>query len=379
MHRPRLLCIGPLPPVTHGQSEAFDIFIGSVNSREAFDISVINLNFVNKHFVEKIFALSWKYLLFRISLLMRKPNAVYISFGRGKRSFQRDRLFLKVILRNNIPVVAHYHGGDMPILLDQLQQQNQNRILNEVKNIFQKIERVIVLSNNLTGDFHGFVTLEKIRVIPNCFRIPPGFHLPQVEAMSEKKGKGIEILFLSNVTPEKGFFEVLSSIRILKNRGYDVRLTFIGSFINDAEHTAQELKKKTIRIIEEYKITDLVAIKGPLYGRQKWNEYIEADIFVLPTYYKTEGLPMSIIEAMAAGCAVITTPYRGIVDLLSDRIEGLFVQQRDADDLADKIESLCGDSLKLNTMKKAAQKKALREFTEDKYVTSIIEVIKEVV
>lgn len=379
MQRPRLLCIGPLPPVTHGQSEAFDIFIGSVNSREAFNISVINLNFVNKHFLEKIIVLSWKYLLFRIALLMRKPNAVYISFGRGKRSFQRDRLFLKIILRNNIPVIAHYHGGDMPILLEQLQQRNQNRILKEVKNIFQKIARVIVLSKNLTSDVLEFVTLDKIRVISNCFRIPPNFNLPEVEVMSEGKNKGVEILFLSNVIAEKGFFEVLSSIRILKNRGCDVHLTFVGSFISDAEHTAQELKKKTIRLIEEYKITDLVDIKGPLYGRQKWNEYIKADIFVLPTYYKTEGLPMSIIEAMAAGCAVITTPYRGIVDLLSDGIEGLFVHQRDSDDLADKIESLCRDSLKLNTMKQAAQKKARSKFSEDKYVTSIIEVIKEVV
>lgn len=378
MHRPRLLCIGPLPPVTHGQSEAFDTFVRSKYSNEAFDISIVNLNFVNKYLIEKIINLSWQYLIFHFRFMIQKPDAVYISFGRGRRSFQRDSLFLEAILRNNIPIIAHYHGGDMPILLDSLKRKNLSKNLHKIENIFQKVERVIVLSENLVGDFQGLVNIEKIRVIPNCFRLPPGFQLLSIDSSSENKSKHTEILFLSNVNPGKGFFEVLQSVGILKSRGYDIHFTFVGSFINDDDYNAHYLKRKTCELIEEYKIHDMVEIKGPLYGPQKWKEYIKADIFVLPTYYRTEGLPISIIEAMAAGCAIITTQYRGIVDLLDDSVEGLFAQPRDAEDLANKIELLCQDSKRLNAMKIAAQKRALRNFTEDRYITSIIEVIREI-
>jgi glycosyltransferase involved in cell wall biosynthesis len=310
--------------------------------------------------------------------MIQKPHVVYISFGRGRRSFQRDSLFLETVLKNHISVVAHYHGGDMPILMEQLKKNNLNKIITKVENIFKKIGKVIVLSKDLANDFQGIVSTDKIKVIPNCFRIPPGFQLPLTRSISEKKGERKDILFLSNVNPEKGFFESLKCIGILKSRGYNVHFTFVGSFISDNEYSARDLKRQMDRFIEEYKITDIVEIKGPLYGTQKWNEYIKADIFVLPTYYKTEGLPMSIIEAMAAGCAIVTTPYRGIVDLLDDGVEGLYIRQRDAKDLADKIELLLRDSAKLNQMKNAAQKRALRDFTEDKYVASILRVIKEI-
>ncbi len=378
MKQPRLLCIGPLPPVTHGQSEAFDIFVKSGILNEAFDIKLVNLNFVNKHFLEKIIALSWKYLVFQTTFMIHKPHVVYISFGRGRRSFQRDSLFLERVLKDNIPVVAHYHGGDMPILVEQLKKNNLNKILAKIENTFKKVERLIVLSQNLVNDFQGIVSMDKTRIVPNCFRLPPNLQLPLVGSLSEKGDERKDILFLSNVNPEKGFFETLKCISILKDRGYNIHFAFVGSFISDDIYSARDIKRRMDKFIEEYKITDVVDIKGPLYGPKKWNEYIQADIFVLPTYYKTEGLPISIIEAMAAGCAIVTTPYRGIVDLLDDGVEGLYVRQRDAEDLSNKIELLLRDSARLNKMKKAAQKRALKDFTEDKYVASILGVIREI-
>ena len=374
MNRKNIVFIGPLPPVIHGQSEAFDVLVSSELTHEAFSISVINLNFVNMPLAKKLFLFVMRCLYFRYLLIAKKPNAIYVSFGRGKRSFQRDSFFINAALLRRIPVILHCHGGDMPGLLNAL----GDRGLNKARSIFKEMDRVIVLSRCFSSDFEGLVDMERIRVVPNCFRSPSEFTLPLVGGTKGDTKGTVSVLFLSNVNPDKGFWEVLESISILRTRNCNVQLTFVGSYIKDNEYGVEELKRKTDDLIRRYGIKENVKTMGALYGKEKWEEYCKADIFVLPTYYKSEALPISIIEAMAAGCAIITTAYRGIVDLIDDGVEGKFVRQKDALDLADKIELLYADREKLTSMKIAAQKRALRNFTEKKHVDSILSILKEV-
>jgi glycosyltransferase involved in cell wall biosynthesis len=62
---------------------------------------------------------------------------------------------------------------------------------------------------------------------------------------------------------------------------------------------------------------------------------------VLPSYL--EGLPMSLLEAMAAGLPVITTPVGGIPDVVTDGTEGLLIKPRDAAALARAMATLIED------------------------------------
>lgn len=374
INKQTIYCVGPLPPISHGQSEAFDLLVNSEAMNRIFDLVIINLNSVNMTIFKKIFMLLRRYLFFRFYFMIKKPDALYISFGRSKASFLRDRLFLKKAIRKKIPIIAHYHGGDMPIFLDSL----NKRFYEKVEQVFNKVERMIVLSERLKNDFQGLINMKKIRVIPNCFRVPHGYNISRSIGRNMNE-RHIQILFLSNVHPEKGFFETLEAIAILNSHGCNVFFTFIGSFINDDNNNITILKKRTDDLIKRHNLQTKVRIKGPLYDDKKWTEYLNADIFVLPTYYKSEGLPISIIEAMSSGCAIITTAYRGIPDLIDDGVEGLFVVQRDAKDLADKIEFLCTNPERLASMKKSALAKAMKNFTVEKCVNATINVIKEVV
>jgi glycosyltransferase involved in cell wall biosynthesis len=67
--------------------------------------------------------------------------------------------------------------------------------------------------------------------------------------------------------------------------------------------------------------------------------YASHDIFVFPSLM--EGMPLTILEAMATGMPVVTTNSSGMCDVVEDGFNGLLVRTADAEDLADAVERLC--------------------------------------
>lgn len=79
---------------------------------------------------------------------------------------------------------------------------------------------------------------------------------------------------------------------------------------------------------------------GVVSGEKKKRYLREADIFVLPTQYHVEGQPISIIEAMAYSCAIITTKYRSIPDILNEGNNPIYIKYSDSVSIADALEYL---------------------------------------
>jgi glycosyltransferase involved in cell wall biosynthesis len=76
-------------------------------------------------------------------------------------------------------------------------------------------------------------------------------------------------------------------------------------------------------------------LPGIVTGEQKNKLVLEADIFALPSY--NEGLPIALLEAMAAGMAIITTPVGGIPEVITDGDNGFLVAPGNISDLAEKL------------------------------------------
>lgn len=98
---------------------------------------------------------------------------------------------------------------------------------------------------------------------------------------------------------------------------------------------------------------DGVAVRGPLPGGALAAEYAAAHLFCLPSL--EEGLPLTMLQAMAAGLPVVATPETGAADVIEPGREGLIVPSGDADALADALAALLQDRDRREAMGAAAR------------------------
>jgi glycosyltransferase involved in cell wall biosynthesis len=138
---------------------------------------------------------------------------------------------------------------------------------------------------------------QPVAIIPNGVDIPP---------FAPKQG-GISrtLLFLGRVHPSKGLDMLLPAWQAVQDRSPNWRLVIAGpdngGYLIKMQHLAAQLHLKRIEFV------------GALKGRQKWEAYGEADIFVLPTY--SENFGMTVAEALAAGVPAIVSkgaPWQGL-------------------------------------------------------------------
>lgn len=184
----------------------------------------------------------------------------------------------------------------------------------------------------------------------------------EVKTYDEKKDKLI-ICHTSNknATTEKGQDTLINALGILVSRGYDVSVKFIGD---------SEIKDQFEKLADDYGVSDRICFTGLLAKKEEVRtELISSDLFVYPT--RAEGLPRSIIEAMAVGLPVVSTPVGGIPELVPSTY---LVEVGNAKEFAEVITRLLKDRQELEEMSRrnleaAAQyeRKELQQRRDDFY------------
>ena len=126
------------------------------------------------------------------------------------------------------------------------------------------------------------------------------------------------ILYLGRLSEKKSPDLLLQAFALLgsEKSGTELRLVFVGP---DDDDMTQRLQ----RMAGELGVATRVQILGPVFDRDKWSAYRDADVFVLPS--QNENFGNTVGEAVAAGTPVVVTDNCGIAPLLAD-IAGLVVQ-----------------------------------------------------
>ena len=82
-------------------------------------------------------------------------------------------------------------------------------------------------------------------------------------------------------------------------------------------------------------------------GSEKKALYGKSHVFCLPTYYPYEGQPISILEAYATGCVVVTTEHSGIPEVFRDGVNGFAVETKSAESIRQVLEQIARDPQRL--------------------------------
>jgi glycosyltransferase involved in cell wall biosynthesis len=147
-----------------------------------------------------------------------------------------------------------------------------------------------------------------------------------------------QIVSIGRLIEKKGFTDLIAACALLRVRGKPFRCAIIGE---------GPLEDALRRQIASGALSDCVELTGPQTQVEIATRFAHAAIFALPSTREADGgmdnLPTVIMEAMAAGLPVISTPLAGIPEMVEDGINGVLVPDRDAPALAGALEQLLND------------------------------------
>ncbi len=234
----------------------------------------------------------------------KKIRIVHIH-GASNGSFYRKFIIFilaKYLFRKK--VIYHIHGGGYREFY-----KNSNFISKKLVGFFLKRADLIVCVSRSWADYFGKnLKLGHVVFLPNMIGYPE--KMPDNRDSSE-----ITLLFLGLICNGKGIFDLLEVIATNKEKYRGKIRLFVGG--NGEAERLQDLIKKD-------EISDMVEYLGWVSNRDKIEALSRSQIYVLPSY--TEGMPVSVLEAMSYGMAIIATNVGGIPELVRDKENGLLVE-----------------------------------------------------
>lgn len=338
MKQKSIVMIGPSPnamggiaTVVNGYMEA-GLFI-------KWDIIYLNSHVEGSKLLKLYIALK---TLFRLVVLLVKGKVTLLHVHSAQDiSFWRKHMYVLVSLLFKCPVIFHLHGCEFMKFYNE-RCSRFGRLL--VRFTLINSAYVIVLSNQWKTNVLQITNQANVVRIFNSVLI-----FPDKKDVQERQSH--LLLFLGRLGKRKGIYDLLKALAIVKKRFPNIVLKCGGD--GELDSVASYAK--------DLGISDNVEILGWVRGKEKQSLLRQASIYVLPSY--NEGLPMAILESMAAGLPVISTTVGGIPDAICSGEEGILIEAGDIEHLVSSIELLLGDESIRAKMGDAARKKINDKFT----------------
>ncbi|MBX5489261.1 MAG: glycosyltransferase, partial [Mycolicibacterium hassiacum] len=172
------------------------------------------------------------------------------------------------------------------------------------------------------------------------------------------------VVWLGRMTEIKRVDDLLRIFAVLRRRGVDAVLALVGDGPNRADLQ---------RLADELGVADAVRFAG--FRADVGSVFRACDAVALTS--ANEGTPVSLIEALAAGCAVVTTDVGGARDVVDDGRAGFLVPAGDLDGFADRLEELAGSPELRRRLGEAGRKHVFARYSVDRLVRDIDTLYRE--
>ena len=279
-----------------------------------------------------------------LALLVRIPRAVLHVHCASRASFWRKCFFMAPALLARWPVILHLHGGGFATFYAQECGPVRRAI---VRFFLDRAAAIVVVSDRWAAWVKGVTANPRVVTIPNAVRMPLPERVRREPAL---------VVFAGRCSESKGIYDLLQAALMLRRELPRLRIECAG----DGDLDEVE------RAIASLGLADRVRLHGWVGPQQRDELLARAGVFVLPSH--AEGLPMSLLEAMAAGCPVIATAVGGIPDLIRGGVNGLLVPAGDTEALAAAIRRVVDDPAFARSLGEAARATIAARFTIERMV-----------
>ena len=286
--------------------------------------------------------------------IFSKPDIVYMHMS-YKGSFTRKYIVHKLCLLFSIKDVIHLHG----IKLFSMYKDSSLKKRMQVKRMISECNAFIVLGERDAIKVRKITPDSKVYVVHNCIKIP--------SSKVRWDGK-LHLLYMGVLNPAKGVADLMQCLYYLQTDELDIKIDL------EICGTGSE-EESLIRYAHEHSLEKIVRFNGWITGDRKKEKIKEANVFLLPSY--TEGLPMSVLEAMSYGMPIISTRVGDLPELVKEDVNGYLIKPGDINAMREKI-LLMGDQKRWERFSHNSREIIKENFNIDLLYSRLLNIIKDV-
>lgn len=252
---------------------------------------------------------------FVITILFKRPEIIMVNPSMAKTAIRRDLRYLKIARRMGCKTAAMFHGF------------HTIEVEKKKKKIVEELNYCSVIFV-LAMDFKKILLEWGVKVPIELTTTKVDDTLVSNYDAECPIGKIRRILFLSRITQQKGIYVALNVFKLLSNKYPQLEYVVVGD--------GSDLEKAKKYVVERSILN--VTFKGGLSGPELSKAFQDANCYLFTSYH--EGMPTSVLEAMAFGLPVITRPVGGLVDFFVNGKMGFFVDSDQEEDYIPCFEKL---------------------------------------
>ena len=275
------------------------------------------------------------YYIFRsiFYLIVDRPHVVYFSIPKNFAAFLRMIPIISFSRLFQLKIYGELAGVSFNFLL------SDGFVKSFSLFFLRKLSSIRFLGNSIAKQHSCFHFRH-----PFCF--PNGVSIPNAVnsiISTSSFNPRINLLYVGELSISKGIFRIVKALLLCRENNMDVTCTFLGEWRSDST------RSEVLEFLSSNDMSNLCHFTGLQKGPKKWQYFTNSHILVHPT--DLDGQPLSILEAMGSGLAIISTQIGAIPDTITSGVNGFLMNKITAHELFICINMMCSDRQLLNKIR----------------------------